>query len=858
MTQPALPALPGAQVGSGRQPLDGRLAVGAGCAWVAVVLFLGRAPEVVLAAAGLAAAGAVVTLALARGRAAASALALALFVTALVLLPLAGRIARARAAPLTVLAARHASAEVQLTVTADPQQLAATGDSGAPRVAVATRPESVLWMGHWLATRASGSVLVLGNASGWRDVLPGQRVQVTGGLAPPLGGGSLSVTLFARAPPRLLGRPPWYQRLAGTVRSGLRAAAADLPTEERGLLPGLVDGDTSGLDPALAENFRLAGLTHLVAVSGTNCSLVVGAALLVLRRMRLRPWLCALLGGTVLAMFVVVARPSPSVLRAALMAAIALFSLASGRPRAALPSLAAVIIALLVWQPTLASSASFTMSALATGALLLIAPGWAAALRRRRVPAGLAESVAVAAAAHLVTAPVVAAISGRVSLVAVAANVLAEPVVAVTTVLGFAAAVVAPLWLGGATVLAWLAGWPCRWLVGVADVCGGLPGAVLPWPGGTVGGLALLALLAAVWLTARRAGARRVLVAAAVTASAVLIPVRAVTSGWPPPGWVFVACDVGQGDALVLHAGAHAAVEVDAGPDPVLIDRCLKGLGITDIPLLVLTHMHIDHVGGLPDAVRGRRVGALLTGPLDAPETGSLIVHAVARQRALPIRVPAVGSRFTVGAVHLQVLAPPYAFSGTRSDPNNSSLVLRATVGGVRIMLSGDAEIEEQDWLLGSGQNLRADVLKVPHHGSAYSDPAFLAAVRASVGVISVGAHNDYGQPSPVLLAELARLGVPALRTDLDGDVAVAVQGGRLQTVAHGVRASTPGLAQAPLDPSAPGARMAPCPPVPSPPTTSLVRSRRSCCWSGTRSCSSIAPSARSPPPPPRPTRPRS
>jgi competence protein ComEC len=240
-------------------------------------------------------------------------MALALFVIALVLLPLAGRIARARAAPLTVLAAAHASAEVELTVTADPQPLAATGTSGAARVAVATSPDRVLWHGQWLATEASGSVLVLADASGWRDVLPGQRVQLAGGLEPPLGGGSLSVTLFARAPPRLLGRPPWYQRLAGRVRTGLRTAAAGLPNDERGLLPGLVDGDTTELDPALAENFRLAGLTHLVAVSGTNCSLVVGAALLVLRRMRLRPWLCALLGGIVLAMFVVVARPSPSV-----------------------------------------------------------------------------------------------------------------------------------------------------------------------------------------------------------------------------------------------------------------------------------------------------------------------------------------------------------------------------------------------------------------------------------------------------------------------------------------------------------------------------------------------------------------
>ena len=157
-----------------------------------------------------------------------------------------------------------------------------------------------------------------------------------------------------------------------------------------------------------------------------------------------------------------------------------------------------------------------------------------------------------------------------------------------------------------------------------------------------------------------------------------LIPVRSATSGWPPTGWVFVACDVGQGDALVLNAGPHAAVEVDAGPDPVAIDRCLRDLGIEQIPLLVLTHFHLDHVAGLPGVVRGRSVGALFTGPLDEPAAGSVIVHRIAAAQHLQVRSPPVGTQLDVGAVHLDVLGPPSAFHGTRSDPNNSSLVLRA------------------------------------------------------------------------------------------------------------------------------------------------------------------------------------
>ncbi|SHG50302.1 competence protein ComEC [Jatrophihabitans endophyticus] len=847
------------------EPLDARLAVGAGAAWLATFLLVDSAtPAAALVTTALTAGVAALLLVATRGRTSGAgmrsagllrAAALACCCTALVLLPLAARLAHARAAPLQQLARQHATVVLEASVTADPRVLAAKGPAGAPRVAVETAALEVSVSERQPPAVVDGDVLVLGDADDWRDVLPGQRVRLRGALQPDLDGGVLSVTLFGRDPPRLLGQPPWWQRAAGTVRASLRRAVVVLPDQERGLLPGLVDGDTANLDPVLAEHFRAAGLTHLVAVSGTNCSIVVGAVLLVLRRLRVRPWVCAVLGGLVLLTFVVVARPSPSVLRAAAMASIALVSLAAGRPRAALPALAAVALALLVWDPTLATSASFAMSVLATAGLLVLAPGWARALRARGVPAGLAESVAVAAAAHLVTAPVVAGLSGRISVVAVVANVLAEPVVAVTTVLGFAAAVVAPGWLAAGQLFAWLAGWPCRWLTGVADLFGGLPGATLPWLGGSTGALALLGVLAVLGVLALRAGFRYALAAALVTVAVVLLPVRALTSGWPPTGWVFAACDVGQGDALVLDAGGHAGVLVDAGPDPVPVDRCLHELGVTSLPLVVLTHLHLDHVGGLAGAVRGRPVGQVLTGPLPDPATGLQLALRASEQRHRILRTPAPGTRLRVGAVTIEVLGPRAAYHGTRSDPNNSSLVLRATVAGVRILLPGDAEIEAQRTLERSGVDLRADVLKVPHHGSAYSDPAFLAAAHARVAIVSVGLHNDYGHPSPVLLGELARLGVPLLRTDRDGDVAVVSADGGVSTVVHGIAASertaagaVPRPSDRPLTASAAGARMAPCLHARSEPTICPSRCRRYSCSSATRTSSSTAPSARSPP----------
>ncbi len=771
---------------------DFRLAVGAGAAWLAVATALGQGARWTLIAAlvigvlGLLALGLVARL----GPIAAS-VALAAFCAVLALAPLSARLHRASSGPLTTLARARAAVTAELTVTADPRLLTAKGVAGSPRMAIDAHLRSAMVAGR--TVRVSGSVLILGPAGAWTDVLPGQRVHLDGTLQPPLGNGLLQAVLVAEDAPELVGQPPWWQRGAGRVRESLRQASATLPRQPAGLLPGLVDGDTRDLDPVLAQRFRIAGLTHLVAVSGTNCAIVVGAVLLLMRQARAGPRVRAGVGLLVLVAFVVVARPSPSVLRAAFMAAIMLFGLASGRERQVLPALAASVIALLVWQPQLAVDNGFTMSVLATGALLLIAPGWALALRRRHIPRGIAEPLAVAAAANIVTAPVIASISGRVSLVAIPANLLAEPVVAVTTLLGFAAARVAPISLGAGSALAQLAGWPCRWLIMVADYFGGLHGATIPWPSGSVGALALVGVVVAVLRLAARAGPRRLLAVAAVVIVVVQLPVRAVTSGWPVPGWIFVACDVGQGDGLVLPAGPHSAVVIDAGPDPVSMNRCLDDLGITDVPLLIFSHYHLDHVGGIGGVFEGRTVHQVLTGPLALPSTGVDLVAKTLRAHGLPIGAAPVGSTVTVGAVRLEYLAPKAPFRGTRSDPNNSSLIIRATVGGRTILLSGDAEVEAQQSVLDSGTDVRADVLKVPHHGSAYSDPAFLAAVHAQVGIISVGANNDYGLPSPLLISELARLGLPTRRTDRDGDVAVTNSGGQLRVVARGVRASSPG-----------------------------------------------------------------
>lgn len=623
--------------------------------------------------------------------------------------------------------------------------------------------------------RPSARVVVLGTGESWPRWLPGQRLAASGRLSPPVGGDLRAAALSVREAPRPLGRAPGAQRAAGALRAGLQRACAPLPDGPGGLLPGLVVGDVSRLDPAVRADFQVTGMTHLTAVSGSNVAIVIGAVLLLARWCRAGPRVAVAACAVALVGFVILARPSPSVVRAATMGAVGLLALASGRSRSAVPALCATVVVLIVVDPELASDPGFALSVLATGGLLLFGAGWRDGLRRAGVPVGFAEALAIPAAAQVACAPVIAGLSGQVSLVSVPANLLAAPAIAPATVLGVAAAVVSPVWPGAAEALAWVAGWPARWLVAVARHGAQLPAGVLPWPVGVAGALLLAGLTLALLLAVRRPLVRRLVAVAAVAVVVGAFPVRLVASGWPPAGWVVVACDVGQGDAVVLPVGPGSAVVVDAGPEPSTTDRCLRRLGVRAVPVLVVSHFHADHVGGVSGVFRGRRVAAVVGPAWPEPVAGRAVVREEAATRRAPFGVAGAGWSYASGALSMSVLAPADPQHGTRSDPNNNSLVLRARVHGVEILLTGDAEDEEQRALVEryGAAPLRASVLKLAHHGSAFQEPAFLSAVAPAVVLVSVGLDNDYGHPNAALLAGLVRAGARVLRTDHGGDLAV-------------------------------------------------------------------------------------
>jgi competence protein ComEC len=499
------------------------------------------------------------------------------------------------------------------------------------------------------------------------------------------------------------------------------------------------------------------------------------------------------------------------------MGAIGVLGLSRHRRGAGLPVLGGAILVVLVYNPWLARSYGFALSTLATLGLLVLAGPWGESLGivldrwvagstrvarlrrwcggsitprlpmsiRQRSPtwSGVGSALAIPVAAQVVCAPVIVLLQSSITVVGVLANLLAAPLVPITTIGGVLVAALALVWPRGAQWLAWLPGLPALGIARVGRVCADLPLGSIPWPGGAPGALALTALTVVALLLGRslsRLAGRRPLASLAVIALVVALaaPTRVIT--WPPTGWHLVSCDVGQGDATVLRTGPHRAVVVDVGPDPALIDGCLDRLGIQSIDAVILTHFHLDHVGGLDGVTRGRSVGTLLTTWIAEPEEMVRAVSAWSAREHVPTQTLHAGDTLHFGSLTAQVWWPARRIDAG-SVPNNASVVLATDDDGVRALLLGDLEREAGAALLSrirrdqalSADAASFDVVKSPHHGSANIDPALMAAVRAPLAIISVGADNDYGHPAPSHLTLLHNLGYAVRRTDLAGDIAV-------------------------------------------------------------------------------------
>lgn len=602
------------------------------------------------------------------------------------------------------------------------------------------QPTHLRQQGRWVEWQ--GAPLLIG-LTDRVDVAAHERVQVDGTARRSPGyarGDAYAGRITARrvTPLGPAGDPLF--RVGNAVRDRLAAGLGFYGEEPAAaLVSGFLIGDVRMLPVLDGERLRQAGLSHFVAVSGSNVAVFLALWWVITGPMAMGPRRRALAGVVGLVLFAVITRWEPSVLRASAMAGLVLMARTAGIALTPWSALGAAVGGVLLIGGELSADIGFQLSVAATAGVIGGADMFNATRAR-----WLAASLGVTVSAQIAVAPLLLAHFGSVPLVSPLANLLAAPLVLASTVAGGLGLLI------GMRPLIDLA-------VTAADIVLGIARLAAPWPQLEPSNFFVVALImgAAGWRPLRAPAA---LAGAVVMAFIVFVPVS------PLRGAGVVVLDVGQGDAILIRGSAGETVLVDGGPDQVLLLRKLRKLGVDRIDLAVLSHPHADHVTGMVAALENLPVGTLWhPGFVEGGPVFEELL-AVATARGIQVVVPEAGWMAEIGSLHLEVLGPIRRYG----SPNDQSLVLLVTVHGRSVLLPGDIEVIAQREL----GAIRAAVLKVPHQGAATSDLAWLRAVEATTAVISVG-PNTFGHPSAEVVSALEEAGVEVLRTDEDGDVII-------------------------------------------------------------------------------------
>ena len=587
-------------------------------------------------------------------------------------------------------------------------------------------------------------------------LIPGQRIEMTGRLisTPEK---RVAATLVTTEKIVIVTDAKVFSRALAQVRSSFRIKAQHFGDDAGALIPGMIIGDTSLQSQEFSDHMRRAGLSHLTAVSGANFAIVSSLVFFLFRRIIPTIVPRIIVTSIALTVFLLLVRPSPSVLRAGVMAAVILLARATGNLRNSVSALAAAISLLVLIDPFQALDPGFILSVLATSGLIFLAPLLSRSLQRY-LPETLAELCAVPCAATLMCTPYLIYLTGEVSLFSVLFNVAVSPLVAPITILGFLSLITLPMSVVSSLALG-LAHFLAKWITTIALWSQVSPSLRL--------NLWLLLVLAIVlWFVKVRFS----LIFAGVFGALFFIALILPSFYFPGKNWKVVQCDVGQGDALVINLGSGSGILFDAGPEPQLITKCLKRIGIKRLPLVVISHGHADHYYGAQGLSKKFEIGEMWSnGNIGISEISEFATRTVHR-----------GMRANISDVSLAVLWPTSAtqsfstLQGDGSAENNKSVVILVRWSGVRILVTGDIEPEVQSILARDYELSDIEVLKVPHHGSRFQDSNFLREVSPSIALISVGRGNSYGHPDAETLEKLGSQGAALFRTDFSGPVSVA------------------------------------------------------------------------------------
>lgn len=573
------------------------------------------------------------------------------------------------------------------------------------------------------------------------------------------------------------------QGAASSLRSAFMKSLSGTSIESVALVAGLAIGDTSLLPDDLSESMKELSLTHLTAVSGANCAIILGLVFFLLGFVGVRRWQRVAISIASMFGYVQLVGPQPSVMRAATMTAVIVILTASGRSIKPLAALAHASSLLLLWNPFMAFSMGFALSVAATGGILIVTP-WLYSKLKGRLGRPLAAMVSVSLAAQIWCAPILLQLQGGIPTYSLLANVLVEPAVTPVTVLGIVACLLSVVFAPVGSWISWLASIPAQYVVVIAEVLSEFPVSMLWWPSGLMGVTLLVAVAVAVTLFAlnqkkRIAAALLVVTMLFVTGSGGAVVAK--SASWPNPDWQVVNCDVGQGDALVIRSLGLVAV-VDVGREPEPIDDCLNKLSVKSIDLLVLTHFDADHIGGLEGALEGRSVNtALLADFKDDRAQAEITERQVTDISDQVVRAHA-GMQGVLGVFNWLVMQPEANGFGSE-DSNDASIAMRWESDEFVLFTMADLGERGQmrladlhpDWI--SVDSSKPVILKVSHHGSADQFPELTEYWRPTVALISCGADNGYGHPTSRTLHTLNSVDSKVFRTDLDGAISIAATG---------------------------------------------------------------------------------
>jgi competence protein ComEC len=557
-----------------------------------------------------------------------------------------------------------------------------------------------------------------------------------------------------------------------TATTSIRESFKSLvkPTDAGSLIPGLVLGDISLQRSAFIEEMRRVGLSHLTAVSGANFALVATFLLWFLKyfikRLRLRLYLVFL----ILLIFIFLVRPTPSVLRAAVMTAVILIARVLGDKSFGIPSLGCAISLLVLVDPFQSIDPGFALSVLATAGILLLPPFLNTKLERYIKIPWILDSIVIPVSATIFCFPVIILLSNQFSLATIPANILVAPVIAPITVLGFIAAILSPSAGLISTFIISIVTPLASWIVWVCEQMNKF--SVITFNQSRI--FSVLFLFSAILIIVKK----RIIVLFILML--LLLQLFIGSLAWPGSGWQIANCDVGQGDGMVVNLGSASGIVIDTGPDLIKMDRCLHQLKIKKIPLLVLTHFHADHVGGVSSVIKGRDIGEVWISNNFQPQQA--YESAIKLLKGMKVKTVKAGDNYLFPAndLKIKVLWPQPTKGGFKSLPgdgseiNNSSIALLIKTRQLSLFTAGDIEPPVQEIISNSGELVPVDVLKVSHHGSSYQHLPMLDLLKPKVALISVGAGNKYGHPSLDLITQLQRRQISVWRTDQSGGLALA------------------------------------------------------------------------------------